>query len=211
LTVDCFAPRHDTEPEPAEPHSCLCKPCRIRLARDLRRLPGLHAELSDVLAVTRRAGGDGRGHGDGLPYNDRVSDCRSQIGHDLRWWAQHAAEDRRARLGLVSVPALAGYLHGAVRWARFRDWAGDLAGVMAGNRGQAVALLDPWVTLRFPVRGRDGLCTECASGRIYVTVYASDGDKRRSHAACDECGQSWLPEQWARLGTLIIRRRELAA
>lgn len=209
--MDCAAPRHDTEPEEAEPHAQLCKPCRIRLARDLRRLPGLHAELGDILAVQRRHG-SGRGHGgDGLPYNDRASEHASQIGHDLRWWAQHAAEDRQIRLELVSVPALAGYLHASVRWARFRDWAGELASVMGDDRARAVALLDPWITHRFPVRGADGCCPACGDGQLWVTVYASDGDKRRSHAACDGCGQSWLPEQWARLGTLIVRRRELAA
>jgi len=208
--MDCAAPRHHDEPEEAEPHARLCKPCRIRLARDLRRLPGLHAELRDVLTTQHHHGSD-RGHGDGLPFNDRVSEHASQITHDLRWWAHHAAEDRRTALTLVSVPALAGYLHAAVTWARFRPWAGDLADVVARDRGQATALLDPWVTRRFPVRGRDGTCPQCGDGQLHVTVYASDGDRRRSHAACDGCGASWAPEQWTRLGTLIIRRRELAA
>jgi hypothetical protein len=178
----------------------------MRLSRDLRRLPGLHAELGS-LAPAARPGG--RGQGDGLPYNERASECQDQIAHDLRWWVQHAAEDRGAPVTVMSVAAMAGLLRGALRWAVYRDWAGELAGVIGADRSQAVALLDPWVTRRFPVPGAS--CPSCAGGPLLVTVYASDGDRRRSHAACESCGQSWPPESWTRLGQQIIRRRELAA
>lgn len=198
--MDCAAPRHD-QPEPAEPHAWLCHGCRVRLSRDLRRLPALHAEL-DSLTPART--GPGRGTGDGLPYNDRASECRSQIEHDLRWWVQQAAADRRAPVTVTSVPAMAGLLRGALRWIIYRDWAGDLTAAIGDVRNQAIALLDPWITRRIPV---PGACPAChARNTLTVTVYASDGDRRRSHASCGECGAMWLPEQWTRLGQQITRQ-----
>lgn len=208
--MDCAADRHDGDPVPALAHSYLCRHCTARLGRDLRQIPALDSALEHLLTPARQHGSN-RGTGDGLPYSDPVSECRSQTRHDLRWWTVMVAGTRQAAYPSMTVPAMCGFLHGQVQWCTFRDWAGDYATAIGDDRSRALALLDPWVRKRFPVRGRDGKCLECAGGRLWVTVYASDGDKRRSHAECDGCGVTWLPEQWLRLGTRIIQRREQAA
>lgn len=207
IATDCAAPRHRDEPEPALPHAAICSSCKTRLSRDLRRLPGLHAELATV--IPGRTPGRGRGTGDGLPYDERASDCRSQIQHDLTYWAHQAAADRQTTITATTIAAMAGFLRGCLHWMIYRDWCPDLAAAVSDNRGQAIALLDPWVTRRFAIPS--ARCPHCGTGQLVVTVYASDGDKRRTHATCDTCDMTWLPEQWTRLGQQIIRRRELAA
>lgn len=154
--------------------------------------------------------GNGRGHhGDGLPYNDAVSECRSQIRHDLSWWTRTIAEDRNCELPVLTTASMAGFIL-AAKWVVYRGFAGELADVTAANAGRAMALLDPWITRRFDIPGTDGRCLTCDYGRLQVTVYASDGDKRRSFVACSHCDHSWLTEQWTRLGEQIIARRAAA-
>lgn len=204
--MDCAAPRHDTEPVEAETHSHLCKACRLRLARDLRRLPHLDTELDEFL-VTGRTRGHSRGQGDGLPYSDTVSECRSQIRHDLVFWTRHACDTRKAQLPAMTVLSMAGFLRGALAWAIFRDWAGDMAGAIGHDTGRAHALLDPWPTKRFPAHAT---CPDCGTGQIVCTVYG-DNDKRRPYVECDSCEATWLTEQWLRLGQRIVQQRELVA
>jgi len=199
--MDCATPRHADQPAAAEPHAALCASCRTRLTRDLRHLPALHAELGTILVTTPIQPG-GRGHGDGLPYNQAASETRDQIHHDLTWWAHHITEDRRTQLTITGVPALAGFIRGTIRWARFRPWAGDLAATINDNRAAATTILDPYITRRFPIPGHH--CPACTSGILTVTVYATDGDKRRSHVTCQDCGQIWAPEQWFRLGQQLL-------
>jgi hypothetical protein len=213
--TDCAAPRHQgqDEPSPAAPHAALCYPCIRRLAADLRRLPGLHTDLTQLTHA--RTAGDGTG----LPFSEPAADCQQQIRHDLTWWAVHVTRTRGLDAPPVLLPGwadnpvlvMAGWLHGQVTWCSFRDWAPDMAGALADDRSRAVALLDPWVTKRFPIQGRDGLCVACDQGRAEVTVYASEGDRRRSFIACPACGTRWEPEQWASYGRAVIRRREIVA
>ena len=47
--------------------------------------------------------------------------------------------------------------------------------------------------------------------RVSVTVYASDGDRRRSFIGCPGCGQVWEPEQWLSYGRRVVQRREAMA
>jgi hypothetical protein len=209
--TNCAAPRHD-DSEPAEPHATLCKPCRLGLARDLRRLPGLHADLEHLLVTGQSRA---TGSGTGLPVNEPASDCRSQIRHDLTYWCHHITQVR----GLDTPPAagdwaansvavMCGWLAGQVTWLTYRDWAGDMAGAIRDSAGRAHALLDPWVTKRFPIPGADGMCAFCGAGRMEATIYADDGDKRRSFIACPACGERLEPERWARYGRMVIRRRQ---
>lgn len=217
MTELCAAPRHDDDPPETEPHAMLCKPCRLTMARDLRRLPGLHADLEAILATSRGAGG--HGDGTGLPFNDQASDCRAQIRHDLTWWAMHVTRERGLGAPPVTmdgwaaspVAVMAGWLAGQVTWCTFRPWAADMAAAMHDNHGRALAILDPWIVKRFEIPGQDGRCLACAAGRVRVTIYAMDTDKRRSYIACPACGQRWEPEQWAGYGRAIIRRREAVA
>jgi len=211
VTAFCAAPRHDGQDEPtaAEAHAALCRPCRTGLAWDLRRLPGLHADLEQLPAA-------GDGDGSGLPFSEPAADCRSQIRHDLAYWARHVTGLRGTGAPPVQedgwstrpVPVLAGWLAGQVTWCSFRDWAPDMAGALNADRARAQALLDPWVTKQFEIPGADGICLHCP-GRVAVTVYASDGDRRRSFIGCPGCGVRWEPEQWMSYGRQVIRRRSL--
>lgn len=189
--MDCAAERHQLEPEPAEPAAWLCRPCRTRLSRHLRRLPGLYDELD----VTPGRHARTRGQGDGLPYNDRVSECRDQIGHDLAWWTRTVATASRAPMPQLKVPAMAGYLHGHLTWLTLHDWAGDMASAIAHDHGRAVALLDPWPASI--VRRREFVC-QCG-GQLVFTMYGDD-DKRPSYAACQECEGRWdIGPEWMTL------------
>ncbi len=223
MTVFCAAPRHDGQEEPtaAEPHATLCRPCRTGLRWDLRRLPGLHADLEQLPAA-------GDGDGSGLPFSEPAADCREQVEHDLAWWCKHIVrlrgrdappvpdvpwtwkDDGWVMRLVPPVPVMAGWLAGQVTWCSFRDWAPDMAGALNADRARAQALLDPWVTKQFEIPGADGICLHCP-GRVSVTVYASDGDRRRSFIGCPGCGRRWEPEQWMSYGRQVIRRRSLQA
>lgn len=259
----CAAPRHggQGEPTPTEAHSHLCRPCRVGLLWDLRRLPGLHADLEQLPAT-------GDGDGSGLPFSEPAADCRSQIRHDLTYWARHVTQLRGMDAPPVllggwaerPVLVLAGWLAGQVTWCSFRDWAPDMAGAIGADRLQAQALVDPFVKRQFEIPGADGVCLHCEAGepvgcgecghefaegvfnlhrqriegagivcvrpgavrlvldrhgkwspRCSVTVYASDGDRRRSFIGCPGCGARWEPEQWMSYGRQVIRRREAMA
>jgi hypothetical protein len=206
----CLAPRHD-EPEPAMPAARLCRPCAGGLARDLRRLPALYAGLAELLGPSR--GGDGGGTGDGLPYNDSASECMSQVRHDLQVWARQVITERQpAAWPVPSVPALAGWLAGQARWASFREWAGDMAGAFASDRGRAVALLDPRPALRITVPAALNRCPRCgAAGGMAAVVYTGPGDPRPSLVGCAGCGHEWDATQWLKLGRDIIRATQGAA
>lgn len=208
--TDCAAPRHPDDDRPeTEAHACLCRPCRLGLLHDLRRLPGLHNDLA-YLPPT------GEGDGDGPPFNEHAADCRSQIRHDLTYWAAHITQLRGADAppvmddGWSSRPVyvLAGWLAGQVTWCSFRDWAPDMAGAIASDRSRAQALLNPFVRRQFDIPGPDGICLNCPA-RVCVTVYASEGDRRWSFIGCPGCGGRWDSEQWMSYGHRVIRRREL--
>ena len=192
----CAAPRHPDDDRPeTRPHAKLCLPCERGLARDLRRLPALHASLEHIPAT-------GGGDGTGLPFSEPAADCRSQITHDVQWWTfrvmavRHASPTGEA---WHTLPAMCGWLHGQVTWCSFRDWAPDMAGAISADRARAVALLDPWVTKTFELPGADGVCLECAAGRMVVTVYVYAADSRKSFIGCTACparwefGGAWLP------------------
>ena len=175
--TDCAAPRHDGDQADTEAHAALCRPCRLGLARDLRRLPALHADLEHIPATR---GGDGTG----LPFSEPAADCRSQIRHDVTFWTLHVMEVGiglpRGSWDLLSpIAARCGWLHGQMSWIPFRDWAPDMAGAIGADRARAVALLDPWVTKTFELPGADGVCLECEASEP---------------AWCGECGQSYASE-----------------
>ena len=259
----CAAPRHGEDEAETETHAHLCKPCRLGLCGDLRRLPRLHAELDHVPAR-------GDGDGSGLPFSEPASECRDQIRHDLTYWARHITGLRgldappvmdHGSWSAYPVHAMAGWLAGQVTWCSFRDWAPDMAGAISADRARALALLDPWVTARIEPQGPDGLCPVCEtsdpllcedcgevfngqhvfaahfaiddrgrawcelpavmglarspsgrwSSRVTVTVYKSDGDRRRSFIRCPRCAGVWEPEQWLSYGRRVVQRREAMA
>lgn len=209
---DCLAPRHDADkPEPAMPAARLCRPCASGLRRDLERLPALYAGLAELLRPSR--GGDGGGDGAGLPYNDAAAECMSQVRHDLAVWTRQVITEREpSAWPLQSVPVLAGWLAGQAGWASFRDWAGDMAGAFASDRGRAVALLDPRPAVRITVPAALNRCPRCGErGGLAAVVYTGPGDPRPSAVSCAGCAHEWDATQWMRLGRDIIRSAREAA
>jgi hypothetical protein len=214
VTGFCAAPRHQDqdEPIPVRPHSALCLPCERGLASDLRRLPALHADLEDIPAAR---GGDGTG----LPFSEPASDCRSQIRHHLTSWAAAVVDERRCDLPYSTgwesddmVPVLAGWLHGQVGWCSFRYWAPDLAGEIRADAGRAWALVNPYITTRFPLPEADRACFDCDTGQLWVTIYVYSSDRRKSFIGCTECGARWeFGGAWLPFVRQVIRRRNLAA
>jgi len=215
VTGFCAAPRHQDqdEPTPAEEAATLCRRCRLDLASDLRRLPALHADLEDIPAAR---GGDGTG----LPFSEPASDCRSQIRHDVTYWARWITDIRGDDAPPVTgtgwadrpVTVICDWLEPQVTWCSFRDWAPDMAGAIGADRARAAALLDPWVTKRFEIPGPDGACLDCDSGRMWVTVYVYAADHRKSFIGCTECAARWeFGGAWLPFVRQVVRRRVLAA
>ena len=204
MTTLCAAPRHDGDEAETEAHAALCRPCRLGLSRDLRRLPALHADLEHIPATR---GGDGSG----LPFSEPAADCRSQIRHDLTYWARHVthlrgldappviSDEDWAPWAFQPVTVMAGWLHGQVTWCSFRDWAPDMAVAIGADRSRAAALLDPWLVKHVELPGADGVCLDCSVGRMTVTIYVWAEDSRKSFIGCTECparwefGGAWLP------------------
>lgn len=211
--VDCAAPRHDSEPVSAESCAYLCKPCRLGLSRDLHRLPALDRDLEQLLDP-RKGASPVRGGGGGLPYHEPAAECRSQIRHDLAWWTARIADERGfdppvttepRDCGPVELAAMAGWITGQLRWCTFRPWAGDLAAAMAGDRGRAMALIDPMPRAEIPIPPEYSWCPSCReTGALYATIYQADGDRRPSMVTCGSCLAEWDTVQWMRLGRTIL-------
>lgn len=212
----CAAPRHGEDQADAMPHATVCRPCMHGLARDLRRLPAYHADLD---LVPKRASMGARGTSDGLPFDESVSECRSQIRHDLTWWAMEATKALPPDTppwatdgwSVNPVPAMAGFLAACVKWIIYRPWAPDMAGAIADDASRARFLLDPHVRRHFPIPGHDARCLEQGChGRLWVTIYADDPNSS-PHVDCDQCGARFEGSQWLRLGRLVVQRREAMA
>jgi hypothetical protein len=201
---DCAAPRHD-EPEPAAPHSWLCRPCTSGLRRDLHRLPVLHAALGDLLDP--RGAGGGGGSGDGLPYHEPASECRSQIEHDTEFWVMWIIGERQPSAWPArTMTAMCGWLSGWADWVPLWPWAGDMAAVFAADRGRAMSLLDPRPVADIPVDN----CPRCEHGMLRAFIPRTEGDRRPTVITCTDCGHEWDTTQWLGLGRTILARKAAA-
>jgi len=202
--VDCGAPRHQGQEDgtEAEPGGTLCPACKAGLRRDLRRLPALDAALEDALAWGRGSGGDGSGPG----YNEPAAECRSQIAHDLAFWARQVIGEREPDCcPLPRTAALCGWLAGWVPWIAGRRWAPDMCGALAADRGRAVALLDPMPAAVIPIPAEVNWCPRCgAGGGLTAVVRRHEADRRPSLVECGCCGHGWDTVSWLRLGRDIL-------
>ena len=189
----CAAPRHGDDPPDAETEAYLCRPCRLGLVRDLRRLPGLHADLGHLLTTQRP--GSTAGNGDGLVVNLPVSECQSLIRRNAVRAVQAVVEERARPLPQDTLPAMVGFLLEQVGWVSFRPWSPALADAFRRVRSKGETLLDPFVVKRFPL---PGICLDCVTGRLWATVYASPHDRRQpwSYIECVACGKRYEMQQW---------------
>lgn len=203
--VDCAAPRHDGEPVSAETAAFLCKPCRLGLGRDLRRIPVLDRDLGQLLDP-RKGVTVSRGGGDGLPYHEPAAECISQIRHDLMVWVRWISEEREPdNCPVRTTAAMAGWISGQLRWCTFRSWAGELAAAIAADRGRAISLIDPMPCAEIAIPADFNYCPACTqAGALYATIYQSPGDRRPSMVTCGACLHEWDTVQWMRLGRNIL-------
>ena len=177
----CESPRHDADVA-AEPGAYVCAECRRRLRRDLLALPGLWRELEDPPTAPGNGGG-----GTGLDVNERASEHRSQIVHDLVVWAARVAAERPADPPVRTVFVMAAWLAaqcGAGRhgWCTFQVWAPLMAGAFADDWHVARQLLTP-ARVRRPQWS--GWCPQCGRvSRFEARVFEAP-DPRLSVLECD--------------------------
>jgi hypothetical protein len=208
---DCAAPRHD-EPEPAVPGAWLCHGCTRGLRRDLRDLPGLYARLGEFVVPLNCADpGAGNGSSGGLPFNDPVSECRSQIRKDLRFWANWIIEVRLpSAWPVLTVDAMAAWLTGYASWASCWEHGVEMAGAFAADRGWAVALLNPRPVENFPLPPGCGYCPSCgADSTLRAIIHQDPGDPRPSTINCG-CGHEWDASPWLRRLYAALDRKAAA-
>jgi len=197
--TDCTVPRHDTqdEPTPTIHNGHLCQTCARQLRTDLTRLPTLYTQLEDALP-TRNTGAslaaiNGLTGPAAIPFNDAVSECRSQIEHDLHYWASETATDRRTTLPPVlppaAVPFHAGWITAATKWIPYRTWAPHITGAINHDTTRAWHLLQP---RRVKTMNWIDPCPHCRTLReLQATIYETDGDPRPSVIECLTCRQTW--------------------
>jgi len=197
--TDCTVPRHDTqdEPTPTIHNGHLCQTCARQLRTDLTRLPTLYTQLEDALP-TRNTGAslaaiNGLTGPAAIPFNDAVSECRSQIEHDLHYWASETAADRRTTLPPVlppaAVPFHAGWITAATKWIPYRTWAPHITGAINHDTTRAWHLLQP---RRVKTMNWIDPCPHCRTLReLQATIYETDGDPRPSVIECLTCRQTW--------------------
>lgn len=191
------------------PGAALSPQCAAALRSALRRLPALDRDLEALMDPRRTMAYGSSGSEGGLPYHEPAAECRSQISHDLRWWTAMVTAGRPSGTWpQLTVPAMAGWLHGQAWWIAGRPWSADMLAALAADCGRARALLDP---MRRAVIDIPGRCPECdASGSMTATVPKDDGDQRPSVITCAGCGHAWDTTQWLKLGHVLLQQREAA-
>lgn len=177
----------------------LCSTCTRHLTDNITALPRHYENLGRNLATATGHGEPVSGStGTPLPINTGVVELRSQIQHDLAWWAIYIADQRGINRPDRGDP------HTVAAWlSKHIDWiAADQAGaeqcpdVMRELAGKAKALLYPSGSKRLHI----GPCTlDDCGGTLYATVRADD-DARPSFIYCTACEFSKEPSEWLRFG-----------
>jgi hypothetical protein len=198
--TDCAEPRHcgQQQPTPAEPHTTLCKPGRLNLTTDLRRLPHLDHDLS-IIATAARAAGNGTPR---LPFDNDVADWRAWFRRNIFHGFAAATTD----LGHCPIlnPAdpypMCAWLRPQVSrsdkhpaWISYRDWAPYLADALSKVRARGLQLRNP-VEVRHVYL--PGACLDCGNGRLAAVIYADHQAGRWSYWVCPACQAATPIEAW---------------
>lgn len=200
----CVIP-HAKDPDRARPALdglYTCKGHLIDLWQAIAELPGFHDDLTAPATPGPRAYGGGE-ESYGLVVDERTTELRNQIQHDLLWWAIHVADERGFIRPAADHPNItAPYLLQNLRWCAANRWVDELLDVMRDLRGQARGLTDlrprP-VPLEAPCRTHtDG---EPCAGTVTIIVRGDDWTARCS--VCDERQEATpylrglsRPDQW---------------
>lgn len=191
VTAFCAAPRHDgqDDPSPAEPHAHLCRPCRVGLLHDLRRLPGLDHEL-DILSIISTSPGNGT---IALPFDADVSEWRSWFRRNITRTAITVALARKWALPRDHPWAMCAWLEPQVRWMSFHDWAPMLAGLFGRGRVKGEQLAAPLAVKHVFL---PGACLDCGNGRMQAVIYVDHNQGRWSYWVCPVCRTATQIECW---------------
>lgn len=200
--------------EPSRPRLALdglylCRACVDQLTGNLAQLPGLYAELAELLAVGAQAGQRVSGSpGRPLPINLGVAEHRGQIQAVLASWCRLVVDERGVTLPdsdevVVTAPWLAKH----VDWlAASQGFADDVVGEIRRLAIRARSLRDPDPSRNIAI----GPCVvevenEPCAGQLWATVRV-DGDERPSLIYCDTCEFEKPPEEWMRFGKTYLGR-----
>lgn len=189
------------------PNAALSPHCTADLRRDLRRLPALDRDLEALMDPRRTITYGSGGSEGGLPFHEPAAECRSQVAHDLAYWAAMVARARQLAAPSPTVAGMAGWLCGQASWIAGRPWSADMLAALAADCGRARALLDPMPRAQIPI-GRDARCPQCtAKGSLLAIVFQADGDRRPAQIECTRCDHAWDTTQWLKLGHVILQQK----
>lgn len=200
--------------EPSRPRLALdglylCQGCLSQLTHNLDQLPGLYAELAEMLAVGGQAGQRVSGSpGRPLPINLGVAEHRGHIQAVLSSWCRLVVDERGLELpDSDEVAITAPWLARHVLWlAAAREFADDVVREIRQLAMRARGLRDPDPSRNISIgpcvaTTEDGPC----AGQVWATVRV-DGDERPSVIFCDTCEFEKAPEEWLRFGREYARK-----
>lgn len=189
MTALCAVPRHGGDEVATEPSAQLCKPCRLGLAADLRRLPALDHHLG-ILALIAASPGNG---GLPLPFDAHVSEWRSWFRRNITQATREVAEEREWVLPEDHPWLMCAWLERQVRWLSFRDWVPRLADALHKIRVKGEQLAAPLLVKHVFL---PGACLDCGNGRMQAVIYADHEAGRWSYWVCPVCSAVTPIEAW---------------
>jgi hypothetical protein len=165
----------------------LCEGCLAQLTGNLAQLPGLYAELAELLAVGGQAGQRVSGSpGRPLPINLGVAEHRGQIQAVLASWARVVVDERGITVpDSDEVAVTAPWLATHVTWFAGHQFADEVVHEIRKLTGRAHKLRDP--DRRMTIGERCRVVPEGAE-RCPGTVAMVIGSDDLWSARCDVCG-----------------------
>lgn len=192
---------------PAVPGSRLCRSCRERLVRELRRLPALHEECARRLDMSADRERDRVSGGSlpGLPLNAAAVEARSAIVSVLASWSAAVAQERGVAAPGRVVERLAEFLLRHADWLAAHPAAGEFSQEVARLARRAARVIDPGSSRRLAI----GDCVEDGCpGRLTAAVRPDQPDVP-AEITCDACaGHRWFGHQWLQLSRLLGARTD---
>jgi hypothetical protein len=192
VTGFCAAPRHQDqdEPTPAEPHAALCKPCRLALAGDLRRLPALDHELG-ILSVIAGAAAQADTGILRLPFNADITEWQAWFRRYVTRTTITIALDRKWRLPQDHPWAMCAWLVPLVSrsslhpgWLAGHPQAGSIADAVHRIRVRGEQLHEPVTVKHIHL---PGACLDCGNGCLVAVIYVDSPGGRRAWWECPAC------------------------
>lgn len=197
-------------PELAVPRLRLCPGCLHLFISRLRQLPGLHAELGEVLSTGPVTDGRERTTGgpvpSGLPFNAAAADVRAEIMATLGSWSGLVIAQRGVPTPERTAGALAGLLVRHADWLAAHPAAADATREVA-RLERAAHRVARRETLR---RVSVGNCVAPGcTGHLVTVVRAGGGVDSGASIQCDaDPAHTWPGGRWTELRRALRREDE---